>query len=68
MREEIKNVLDKHGICGENSWAIIVLLLILGPNINDSTKLENLLTKIENNEIDSIKKEMSNNEQPNANY
>lgn len=68
MREEIKNVLDKHGIYEENSWVIIILLLILGSNINDSKKLENLLTKIENNEIDSIKKEMSNNEQPNANY
>ena len=62
MREEIKNVLDKHGVYGENSWVIIILLLILGPNINDSKKLENLLTKIENNEIDSIKKEMLNNE------
>lgn len=62
MQEEIKNILDKHGICGENFWVIIILLLIFGGNINNSKELDDLLTKIENNEIDSIKKEMSNNE------
>lgn len=68
MQEEIKNILDKHRICEENPWVIIILLLIFGENINNSKELDDLLTKIENNEIDSIKKEMSNNEQPNANY
>lgn len=68
MQEEIKNILDKHGICEENSWVLIILLLIFGGNINNSKELDDLLTKIENNEIDSIKKEMPNNEQPNANY
>ena len=62
MQEEIKNILDKHGIYGENSWVLIILLLIFGRNINNSKELDDLLTKIKNNEINLIKKEKPNNE------
>lgn len=62
MQEEIKKILDKHRIYGENSWVLIILLLIFGRNINNSKELDDLLTKIENNEINLIKKEKPNNE------
>lgn len=62
MQEEIKNILDNHGIYGEKSWLLIILLLIFGKNINNSKELDDLLIRIENNEINLIEKEMSNNE------